>query len=84
MVEYLQDPLFSNERLGGISFINESLANFTYAIRLSYAPRNSGETELELFIVFHRLIIDKLRASNDSNKNPTLYLRVLKYVLFHA
>lgn len=53
MVEYLRDPVFLYERLGGVSFRNDSAANFTYAIRLSYAPRNSGEAgfEFEIYAV---------------------------------
>lgn len=43
MIGYLKDPIYLGERLGGVSFRNDSLSNFTYAIRLSYAPRNSGE-----------------------------------------
>lgn len=49
MIDYLKDPVHLYERLGGVSFHNDSLNNFTYAIRLSYAPRNSGEAGLELF-----------------------------------
>lgn len=55
MIEYLKDPLYTNERLGGVSFLNDTLANFTYAIRLSYSPRNSGETELVLSLKFELL-----------------------------
>lgn len=44
MVDYLDDPVNYKLRLGGASFLSQQVENFTYAIRLSYSPRNSGQT----------------------------------------
>nr|QUF59428.1 ATP-binding cassette transporter Abca3-2 [Brachionus angularis] len=39
MVDYVTDPINSKFTLGGISFLNQSIDNFIYKIRLSYSPR---------------------------------------------
>lgn len=43
MINYLTDLKNARNSLGGVSFLNHSLQNFTYKIRLSYSPRyNQG------------------------------------------
>nr|UOU03313.1 ATP-binding cassette subfamily A3-2 [Brachionus rubens] len=39
MLSHVMDPLYSKNALGAISFLNDSVQNFTYEIRLSYSPR---------------------------------------------
>jgi ATP-binding cassette, subfamily A (ABC1), member 3 len=44
MVEFLlRNP---NNCLGGASFLNDTIENFTYKLRYSYSPKNSGENRL--------------------------------------
>nr|QUF59427.1 ATP-binding cassette transporter Abca3-1 [Brachionus angularis] len=44
MVNYINDPNHSKLILGGISFLNQSIDNFIYKIRLSYSPKYIGQT----------------------------------------
>jgi ATP-binding cassette subfamily A (ABC1) protein 3 len=46
MVNYLTNPLVYRTALGGASFINLDLKNFTYKLRFSYSPKNSDEPAL--------------------------------------
>lgn len=39
MVSYLQNITYSELALGGISFLNYTIENFLYKIRLSYSPK---------------------------------------------
>ena len=41
MVDYLMAN--ENSCLGGASFLNHSLSNFTYRLRYAYSPRNSQQ-----------------------------------------
>ena len=43
MVDYLQNITYSKLALGGISFLNHTIENFLYKIRMSYSPKyNQG------------------------------------------
>jgi ATP-binding cassette subfamily A (ABC1) protein 3 len=44
MVNNVTSGLNSQKCLGGISFLDTTSSNFTYKIRLSYSPRNSGDS----------------------------------------
>lgn len=61
MVDYLDDPVNYKLRLGGASFLSQQVENFTYAIRLSYSPRNSGQTGyfFEFIIILSQLKAQK-------------------------